>query len=1048
MLISNAAIKNRTTVFVGIAFIIIAGVYSYIVLPRESAPDVKVPNILIMTTLEGVSPEDVESEVTNEIEKQLSGLKGLKEVTSTSAEGLSLINVEFLPDVNVDDALQRVKDKVDLAKRDIPEEAEEPVISEISIAEFPIIMLSLSGDISPVRLKNIAEDIQDAIEALPGVLEVNVLGAVEREIRVEMDPDKVAAYGLSAEEILSVIPSEHVNISAGSLETEGMKFNIRVPAEFDEPYEVDKILIASRDGKPIYLSDVAVVRDTLKDRSSFSRLNGKPSITISIKKRVGENIVYIAESVKRILDEAKKILPKGVTCQATFDQSNEINMMVKDLENNIFTGLILVVAVLVLFMGWRSSIIVALAIPLSMLMSFAILKALGITLNMVVLFSLILALGMLVDNAIVIVENIYRHVQMGKTRLKAAMEATAEVAWPVITSTLTTLAAFAPLLFWPGVVGDFMSYLPLTVMIVLSCSLFVAIVISPTICSIFSGGLKKEKHSGDHRFIAAYRRLLDLAIHHRFVTLSLSILLLVAISIVYVRLGRGVEFFPDIDPQRAVINIRAPQGTNIYETDRLARILEERVDKYKYGIENVVTTIGSSGGDSFGPTVGGPHEGNLTITFPDYEVREIPSAAIIEEMRESVKGIPGAEIKVEKQKEGPPTGAPITIRIIGEDFKELEKLGEQAKARIKNIAGLVNLRSDFEAAKPELKFIPDRTKAATLNVKTKLIGDFLRTAVFGSEVGKFREYDEDDDITVRLPLSQRENIDDLLRLRVPTLTGDSVPLSSLGEFVYAPGFGTIYHIDRDRVITLTADTEGRLTSDVLRDVQARLADFPLPQGCKIEYAGEKEEQDEASAFLAKAFVAAIFLIVIILVMQFNTLTIPLIIMTTVIMSMVGVFVGLLVVNLPFGIIMTGIGVISLAGVVVNNAIVLLDYTRKLQRDGMEMTAAAIEAGVTRLRPVMLTAVTTLLGLVPMALGISFDFHTMELATRSESSQWWQSMAVAVIFGLGFATLLTLVFVPCLYVSLYRLAAKMGLGGLRHFGDDVKPEPAGETETNQ
>jgi len=1032
MLISDAAIKNRTTVFVLIVLIVIAGAFSYVTLPREAAPEVKIPKILITTTQEGVSPEDIENTITREIETELSGLKGLKEITSSSAEGVSVITVEFHPDVDIDVARQLVRDKVDLAKTDLPGEADEPIIEEINIAEFPIMMISISGTISPVRLKAIADEMEDAIEAVPGVLDVDVLGALEREIRLEIDPDRLAAIGLTIPEILELIPSENVNVSAGGLETPGTKFNIRLPAEFTGPEEVETLQVASRDGKPIYLLDVARVRDTFKDRESLARLDGLDSITVSVQKRVGANILDVADRVKAIVGEARKRAPAGTKFEITLDQSKDIRAMVADLENNIFSGLVLVVAVLVLFMGWRTSLIVALAIPMSMLISFAAIQALGYTLNMVVLFSLILALGMLVDNAIVIVENIFRHTEQGYGRIAAAMKGTAEVAWPVIASTATTVAAFSPLLFWPDTIGDFMKYVPITVIIVLSSSLFVAMVISPSVCSLAAGGRRHSHERREGRFIRGYRKLLDSSLHHWPVTLSLACLLLAALVIVYIRRGGGVELFPDIDPRRAIVNIRAPQGTNITETDRLARIVEGRVQPYRpRDVEHLVTNVGSAGGAMFGGGTSGPHIANLTIMFHDYEKRKRSSAEAVKEIRQSLLGIPGAEIKVEKEKKGPPTGAPVTVRIIGEEFAELQRLSELAMKLIADVPGLVNLRSDLEAARPEIVFRPDRVRAMQLGVNTLVIGQFLKTAIFGRKVGTYRQFNEDYDITVRLPLSQRTRIENLLRLRVPNSAGASVPLSSLGTFDYKGGFGTINRVDQKRVVTVTADNEGRLAEDVLKDVQKRLTGgLELPPGYRIEYAGQKKEQAKTSAFLSKAFVVAILLIVMILVAQFNTLSVPLIIMTTVVLSTIGVFAGLLINNVPFGVIMTGIGVISLAGVVVNNAIVLLDYTRRLQRRGMGPMEAAVQAGVTRLRPVLLTATTTILGLIPMATGVSFDIHKMALATRSESSQWWASMAWAVIYGLGFATMLTLVVVPTLYVTLYRLAARFGLGGLR------------------
>jgi multidrug efflux pump len=1171
VILSDTAIRNRTTVGVLIVLIAIFGTYSYVTLPRESFPDVPIPYVLVTTSYEGVSPEDIESSVTIKIEKELAGLKGVKEITSASAEGLSTIVIEFLPDVNIDDAMQYVRDKVDLAKGELPEDAEEPTLIEINVADFPILLINISGDVSPVRLKVIADDLEDVIESIPGVLNCDVLGALEREIRLEVDQDKLGVYALSIPEIMNLIPAENVNISAGGLETPGTKFNVRVPAEFVEPEEVDQLVVAVRDGRPIYLTDVARVRDTFKDRTGFSRLDGAPTITLAVQKRLGESIIPIAEAVKMVLKEAERRAPAGVRFDITLDQSKDIHMMISDLENNLLSGLILVAGVLLLALGWRPALIVAFAIPMSMLLSVTILQMRGYTLNMVVLFALIMALGMLVDNAIVIVENIYRHFQISGKRVAAAINGTAEVAWPVITSTATTVAAFAPLIFWPGIMGGFMKWLPITLIVTLTSSLFVALIISPTISAVFVSVRSRRKWR-ESWIVRGYRALLGMALAHRFTTLSLVVLLLVGLGMLYAKKGHGVELFPDFDPYRGSISIRFPQGTNIYETDRLARVVEGRLQPYASDLEHVIANVGSGGGG--GPLGGGGvggHLADITLTFHEYEHRPRPSAAAIADIRHALTDIAGAEIKVQKQEEGPPTGAAVTVRFVGEDFRKLEALSEEARRLIANVPGLVNLRSDHEAARPELAFQVDRHRATLLGVNAAIVGNFLKTAIFGTKVGTYRQFNDEYDITVRLPVRQRESIDDLFRLQVPNTQGEAIPLSSLGEFQYTGGFGTIRRINQKRVVTLTADAEGRLSTDVLADVQRRLdplgvndlaatdfrnlaafcrrladdasADRPnagrrvwerlgqgfwstlngwfgrgmrplvkqlatgaalseeqerraiagfdglladpelydaeafgatrltdeaegyltrglanlspdelrrfnrlllecafpthvkqgekleLPPGYQIRYAGEKEEQDQAQAFLSKAFAIALFLIVLILVTQFNTLTAPLIIMTTVILSLIGVLAGLLICHMPFGIIMTGVGVISLAGVVVNNAIVLLDYTRLLQRQGLDLIAATVQAGATRLRPVLLTAITTILGLIPMALGISYDFHKMEWVTRSESSQWWSSMAIAVIFGLAFATLLTLVVLPTLYVTLTRLTQRLGFRGV-------------------
>jgi multidrug efflux pump subunit AcrB len=573
--------------------------------------------------------------------------------------------------------------------------------------------------------------------------------------------------------------------------------------------------------------------------------------------------------------------------------------------------------------------------------------------------------------------------------------------------------------------GDFMKYLPITLSIGLLASLFVALVFSPTVCSIWAGRSPKP-HQRGHWFIRGYRRFQQAGLQNPGLTLFLSMCLLVGLGIVYAKIGRGVEFFPQGDPERAVIDVRAPQGTNIRETDRITRLIEERIQPYKPWIERIVTNVGSSGGGlDIMASAGGPHLANISLIFYDFAERERPSMEIIAGIRQAVADIPGAEIKIEREREGPPTGAPVTVRIIGKDFKTLEQLSKQARRLIADVPNLVNLRSDLEATRPELAFTVNRRVAMLLGVNTSIVGNFLKMAIFGSKVGTYRQYNDEYDITVRLPLADRVSVDNLARLQIPNAAGHAVPLSSLGSFKYRGGFGTINRVSQKRVVTLTADAEGRLSTDVLADVQKRLGSIQLPAGYEIRYAGEKEEQDKAQAFLSKAFAIALLLVTLVLVIQFNSLIVPLIIMTTVVLSLIGALMGLLMCDLPFGIIMTGIGVISLAGVVVNNAIVLLAYTRQLQQRGLDLVSAAAEAGATRLRPVMLTAITTIIGLIPMAIGISYDFHTMTWATKSESTQWWRNMAVVVIFGLGFATILTLVVVPSLYVMLSRLALRLG-----------------------
>jgi len=1029
VIISNAAIQNRTTVFVLILVIIVAGFYSYMALPRESEPDVPIPYVIVSTTYEGVSPEDVETAVTMKIEKELQGLKGVDEIVSSSAEGISLIRIEFTPDIDIDDAIQWVRDKVDQSRKELPREIEEPLIREINISDFPVLVINLSGPVSLVHLKEIAEDLEDVFESIPGVLDATVDGGLEREIRLEFDPDRLIAHKISLAELIQLIPSENVNISSGNVESEEAKFSVRVPGEFVRPDEVDHLLLTVRDGVPIYLNDVATVRDTFKDREGMSRINGQACVTLSIQKRTGANIIEVVDHAKVVMTEARRFLPAGVTYNFTLDDSKDIRRMVSELENSILSGLILVVAVLFLSLGWRTSVIVAFAIPLSMLISFSVLHALGITLNIVVLFSLTLALGMLVDNAIVITENIYRHHQEGKPIVPAAMDAVAEVAWPVITSTATTLAAFLPMMFWPDIIGKFMKFLPITLIVTLTASLFVALVITPTLGSVLirvKQGTRTEP--GQSWFMRRYRALLEMALAHRPTTLILSVMVLVAMGSAYARFGHGVEFFPEVDPQRAYIQLKGAQGTALAESDRRTQRVETVLADYfapppprKPDLRNYMASVGAggTGGKSLIVGTGGTHRARVNLDFFDYQDRPRPSADVLQEIRSKLPALTGVEVRVQKSRHGPPRGEPVTVEIAGEDFRVLTRLSDEVQRRIVDVPGLVDLREDYERAKPELQFIVDRQRAMLLSVNTQVVGEFLKTAFWGRKVSTYRQFEDEYDITVRLPRDDRRRIDDLCRLQVPNLAGVPVPLSSLGHFVYTGGKGTIERIDQKRVITVLADAEGRLGNDVLNDVRQRLASLELPPGYTITYAGESEEQDNSKAFLTKAFIAALMLITLILVTQFNSLRVPFIVMTTVILSLIGVLLGLLVFDMPFGVVMTGVGVISLAGVVVNNAIVLLDYTRQLQQRGLTLVQASVQAGMTRLRPVLLTAVTTVLGLIPMAAGISFNFRKLRMEWGSESAQWWGSMAIAVIFGLTFATVLTLVVVPTLYCMLHQ-----------------------------
>ena len=1013
MLLTNAAISRRSTVFFLMIVIFIVGLFSYVTLPRESNPDITIPMILVQTTYEGAASEDVENLITIPLERKLKSLKDVKEISSVSAEGASMVTVEYMPDVDIDDAMQKVRDKVDQAKGDLPGDLEDdPIIFEINLSEFPIMKVAISGDLGERVLKQIAEEFEDRFEEIPGVLEVDVTGVREREIRVEFDPDRMAAYKLSFTEILSLVQRENVNVPGGSIDLGRGKYMLRVPGEFTDPSEIDNLVLVARDGRPIYLKDVATIRDTFEDARDHSRMNGHSSVTLSIKKRTGENIIEVSDQVFAILAAAKPLLPHGVQYTVTLNESKDIKRMVSELENNILTALILVLTTLFLFLGVRSSLIVALAIPFSFFISFIVLQAMGITLNMVVLFSLILALGMLVDNAIVIVENIYRHLEEGKGSVEAARIAAAEVGWPIIASTITTLCAFGPMLFWPDIMGEFMSYLPRTLIIVLSASLFVALVFSPVVASatLKAGGKRSNKAKKDYTLlIRVYRVILQYALNHRALVVFIAIFMLIGTMVAYFGSGPEVELFPETDPNRSFIQIEAPQGTNLETTNGFALEVESIISgeaDLKFVTGEVGTASDFGGGEARKSTV--------SVEFVERDDRQESSAVVVDRIRDMLGQITGADIKVEKERMGPPVGAPVEIEFIGADVEVLSGLVENAKRLIADVPGLVDVKDDLSRAKPEIAFHVDREKATLLGLSTIEISNTIKAAVNGWRIGDYREGEEEYGIIARLPEKNRQTIAQIESLLIPTAKGDPVPLSSVATLEIGSGYGSIRHLDQKRLIRISANTAGRSSIEVLKDVQARLDRIELPAGYSIDYAGDQEEQQRSSAFLSKAFVIAIFLIFLVLLTQFNSLAQSMIVISSVVLSLMGIFLGLMITGMPFGIIMTGIGVISLAGVVVNNAIVLIDYINLLRKDGMELYDALVTAGTVRFRPVMLTAITTILGLTPMAVGISFDFRSLTLQVGGEMAVWWGPMAVAVIFGLAVATLLTLIVVPVLY----------------------------------
>jgi multidrug efflux pump subunit AcrB len=1083
--LTSLAVNNPISVLVLTVIIVFSGLSAYLSVPRESAPEITVPFIVVQTIYPGVAPNDIETLVTRPIEDELNGIADVKTITSQSVEGYSAISVEFNAGIDMTEAKQEIREKVDLARPELPEAAEEPQIIELNFAEFPIMQVNVSGDYDLVRLRDAAEELQDRLEQIPMVLEVALAGGLEREVQVDVDLAKLKFYGLAFEDVISAIQAENITVPGGSIDVGDMKYLVRVPGEFEETAPIADIVIETRGGRPIYVRDVAYVDFGFKERDSYARLDGMPVVTLNVSKRSGENIIATAEAVRSEIEAMDAELPPGTVVKITGDQSEDINNMVSNLENNIISGLILVVGVLLFALGVRTASFVGTAIPLSMLMSFSIMQLAGITLNFVVLFSLILALGMLVDNGIVVVENIYRFRERGYDKVAAAKLGTGEVAVPIIASTATTLAAFTPMAFWPGIVGEFMKYLPLTLIITLSSSLFVALVINPVLCSLFLNtedapptvlptttkrilvgagvlavviGLivnpltvfllivtalllrliyKKLLHPAGHWLmtrglpsaIGLYGNQLRWALHHRFTTMAGAGASLVLVIVAFGFLNPGIEFFPeDIPPRVAFVQIEAPLGTRVEQTDGVVKKVEEAAFEVLGDVEvkSLVATVGQSSSGFEGGR--GTHLATVSITFIDYQDRSKDAAASLGTLRQRLeREIAGADVAVELMEEGPPTGLPVNIEIAGADPDMLKMLGAQVVTELERspvFYKLDGLESDMEDARPELVVDVDREKAALYGLSTRDVGFTVRSAINGSEASKYRDGKDEYDITVRLAREYRSNLSSIGDLTVVAEGGVQVPLSSIATWSVEEGYGSVNRKDLEKVVTVSSDVRsGFNVNAVLGEVQGELAEFQtsLPAGYYMSYTGQQQEQQESQAFLFGTFITVVFLIGFILVTQFDSVTKPAIVLSSVALSVIGVLIGLMVFRMPFGIIMTGVGVISLAGVVVNNAIVLIDYIDTLRyRDGLDRLEALIRGGKTRFRPVILTAVTTVLGLVPLAIGLNFDFFGLYTSLNpdpywgGENAAWWGPMAIAVICGLSFATFLTLVLVPVMY----------------------------------
>jgi len=1096
---TNVAIANRTTVYIFTVLLIVFGIIQYNATPKEQFPEIIFPYFMIGTIHPGTAPADVENLITRPIEKQLEGIDGVKQISSNSIQDYSSIFVEFELSADETQAYLDVKQAVDDARSELPMDLfQEPQISRIDLSEIPILFINLSGDLGLVNLKDIAEKLQDRIEALEEITRADIAGALDREIQINVDLYKMQAAGLSFNTIQNAVAYENLTISAGQIDTDGMKRNLRVVGEFSNVNEIADLMLQ----EGLYLKDIAEVKDGYKERESYARLNGRDVITLNIIKKSGENLIFAVDKIKAIVADYQKTAPENLIVTLTGDRSTQTQNSVDDLFNTVILGFIIVVFVLMFFMGEANALFVGVSIPLSMLIAFIFIPLVGFTLNMVVLMSFIMVLGIVVDNSIVVVENIYRHFTTteGLGIIEATKRGVGEIALAVFTGTLTTIAPFFPLIFTPGLPGKFMSFLPITIIITLAASILVAYIMNPVFAVSF---MKRPEPDDDKKrfqlppkkaviltlitlvlvvfftvsgarilanllifglviyylfkyvlhffiekfqccvlpkFLNLYRKTLAFSLRGKrpyLVVTSIVLLLIFTFFLMGIKTPR-VVFFPSGDPNSLHVYVTMPEGTHIEVTNEVCEQVEEKVfdvlGRDNPDVESVVSNVALGAGASLFERFAQDKLAKVTVTFVEYKYRTGPrTRTYLDKLRSDVKGIPGALIRIDREAMGPPTGMPINIEISGEDIDEIVAISERFIEFIEalNIGGIEKLKSSMEVNKPELILELDREKANKLGMSTAQIGMALRTAIYGIEISEFREGDEEYPIQLRLAKKYREDIGVLLsqEITVPSREPNSmpykVPLASVANISYQTSYGGIQRIDNKRVITVSSNVlSGYNANEIIFRIGRALPKFPMPEGYAIQFTGEQDMQAETGQFMLLAMFIALALIFIILVAQFNSMVKPLIIISMFFFSFIGVLLGFVVFGIDISVMMTGMGIIAVAGVVVKNGIIIIDYIDNRIESGMDKMEAVIQAGATRLTPVLLTALSTILGLVPLAIGMNFNFQTLltrldpQIYFGGDNAAFWNPLAMTIIFGLSFATILTLVVVPAMYTIFF------------------------------
>ncbi|MBB4264397.1 efflux RND transporter permease subunit [Roseospira visakhapatnamensis] len=1017
----NAALGRSRTVLATLLLVLIAGTIAFIEIPKESSPDIPIPILIVIMTHRGISPEDAERLLVRPMEQELKGIEGVKEMRSTAYEGGAHLVLEFEAGFDNEKAKRDVQEQVDVAKVDLPEETDEPVVNEINISLFPIVVVTLGGDIQERALLRIADDLADEIEKIPAVLEVDIGGDREEQAEIIVDPVRLQSYGLANADVAEVIARFNRLVAAGTLDTGAGRFAIKVPGLYEDVADILDQPVKFNGDSVVRLRDFATVRATYKDPEGFARVNGQPAVTLEVKKRVGENIIDTVEAVRALVARERVYWPEGMEVNFIQDQSEDITTMLFELQNNVIAAVLLVMVVVVAALGLRSGLLVGVAIPGSFLMAILLLAAMGLTVNMMVLFGLILAVGMLVDGAIVVTEYADRKMLEGLPRREAYGMAAKRMAWPVIASTATTLAAFMPLLFWTGVVGEFMKYLPITLVATLSASLLMALIFVPTLgaqvgkAGIADPNTMKALSASEHGSLTAlrgltgtYARTLSVALRRPTVVLVLAVAGLVGSWAAYAAFGRGVEFFPEVEPKQAQVLVHARGNLSIHEKDDLVREVENRILALPDFEAVYARTFARAPTDAAEDTIG-----IIGLTYKDWQVRR-PSDDVLDLIRARTSDLAGVRVEPDVPDEGPPVGKPIQVELSARDASVLPQAVEVVLGALDEIGGFVDVEDSRPIPGIQWELDVNMGQAAKLGGDVASVGSIVQLVTDGLKVSSFRPDSATDevDIVVRYP-QDRRSMSQLDQLRLNTPEG-LVPLSAFVEREAAPKISQIQRVDGNRVLAVKADVApGLLPADKMQEIRAWMAanQERFPPGLDIAFKGEDEEQKESQAFLGKAFAVALFMMAVILVTQFNSFYSAFLILTAVVMSTVGVMLGLLVTDQPFGVIMTGVGVISLAGIVVNNNIVLIDTYDRLKHEFPDPREAILRTGVQRLRPVMLTSITTMLGLLPMMLMLNIDFINRTVTYGAPSMQWWTQLASAVVVGLLFATVLTLVVTP-------------------------------------